>query len=171
MADLRIAKHRTKHPRFLAALLGSPKSGAEIGVERGTTTQQLLTAFPNLHITAVDPWDIGGMYRYWPMKENECEFKTRMKLFPNRVTVLKTDSVSAAGNILDGSLDFVFIDAQHDYETVLEDIKAWSPKVKDGGFVTGHDYSPNYPGVCSAVDEMYPHAEVDVFSSVWWVNV
>ena len=162
---------RRKHPKFLARLLGAPKRGAEIGVESGTTTQLLLEAFPDLHLIAVDSWEAIGLFKDWDMVAARSEFDERTKRFGSRVTVLNTDSVSASKMVKDGSLDFVFIDAEHTYSSLMQDIAAWSPKVRAGGFVTGHDYSPNFPGVCSAVDEIYPHAKVDVFSSVWWVNV
>ena len=59
----------------------------------------------------------------------------------------------------DGTLDFVYLDAGHDYASVLEDLQAWAPKVRPGGMLAGHDYwngsseaVPIY-GVKKAVDE------------------
>jgi hypothetical protein len=52
------------------------------------------------------------------------------------------ESTQAAKYIANQSLDMIFIDADHDYESVLKDIKAWVPKVKDGGCISGHDYDP-----------------------------
>jgi cephalosporin hydroxylase len=43
----------------------------------------------------------------------------------------------------DRSLDFVYIDGNHGYEAVLDDLAAWSPKVRTGGFISGHDYRVN----------------------------
>ncbi len=40
----------------------------------------------------------------------------------------------------DESLDFVFIDGNHDFEYVVEDICKWTKKVRKGGIVSGHDY-------------------------------
>ena len=51
----------------------------------------------------------------------------------------------------DNSLDFIFIDAGHEYEDVLEDIHYWYPKVKPGGHIMGHDI--NQPQVRKAVNE------------------
>ena len=57
----------------------------------------------------------------------------------------------------DGFFDFVFIDANHSYEAVREDVAAWAPKVRSGGIVSGHDYYPGKSykqcGVIQAVDE------------------
>jgi hypothetical protein len=48
-------------------------------------------------------------------------------------------SVEAAGSYADGSLDAVFLDADHATASVLSDLEAWWPKVKPGGLVAGHD--------------------------------
>jgi hypothetical protein len=65
----------------------------------------------------------------------------------------------------------VFIDASHDYESVLHDIKAWLPVVVDGGIISGHDYtSPGYEGVKKAVDEHFGNRANHLASSVWWVR-
>jgi len=85
--------------------------------------------------------------------------------FPDRVKILRMDTVAAAKEIEDGSLDFVFIDADHTYEGCKADICAWLPKVRDGGLVSGHDY--NWPSVKQAVDEFFiPTLARD---NVWFV--
>ena len=71
------------------------------------------------------------------------------------VTPFQTTSLIAAEQFEDNSLDFVHIDASHDYENVLADIRAWYPKVKPGGFITGDDYVINWGGVIQAVKEYF----------------
>jgi hypothetical protein len=64
-------------------------------------------------------------------------------------------------------LDWVHLDARHDYESVKADIKAWLPKVKSGGWLTGDDYdNDKWPGVVSAVKEMLP--EANPWSQLQW---
>ena len=69
-------------------------------------------------------------------------------IIPMRMT-----SLEASRHFKDESLDFVFIDASHDYENVKQDILHWYPKVKHGGCIGGHDYHPDWPDVVKAVDE------------------
>lgn len=65
-------------------------------------------------------------------------------------------SVEAAGDYGNQSLDFVFIDADHRYDAVKEDIAAWWPKIKPGGSLAGHDYThTTLTGVRRAVDEEF----------------
>jgi len=69
----------------------------------------------------------------------------------NWVVPLQTTSVDASKQFKDASLDFVFIDADHTYEAVVADIRAWLPKVKQGGCIAGHDL--DWDGVKKAVEQ------------------
>jgi predicted O-methyltransferase YrrM len=54
----------------------------------------------------------------------------------------------------DESFDVIYIDADHSYDSVIKDMKLYLPKIKNGGFLCGHDYdSIGWPGVVKAVDE------------------
>jgi predicted O-methyltransferase YrrM len=68
------------------------------------------------------------------------------------VKAVRLSSIEAAATYSDNSLDVVFIDACHDYACVKQDIAAWLPKVKVGGYLAGHDYSWS-ESVRRAVDE------------------
>jgi predicted O-methyltransferase YrrM len=54
----------------------------------------------------------------------------------------------------DGSLDGVFIDADHSYEAVKQDIQNWLPKIRVGGILAGHDYNSTFQEVMKAVNEL-----------------
>jgi hypothetical protein len=58
----------------------------------------------------------------------------------DRATMIRCDSVNGSSLFADESLDFVYIDANHAYDFVVEDIALWFPKVKKGGYLCGHDY-------------------------------
>jgi len=90
-------------------------------------------------------------------------FVENMKNYRHEV-VLK-DSIEAAKDFKNESVDFVFIDAVHTYESVVEDIKAWFPKVKIGGMICGHDYGKKQFGVTRAVNEFFK--DVGCKSSIW----
>jgi len=74
-----------------------------------------------------------------------------------QVAICVGDSLTVVRAVEDHSLDLVFIDADHHYEAVKADIEAWEPKIKPKGWIGGHDYSENDPGVIAAVDERYGH--------------
>jgi hypothetical protein len=70
------------------------------------------------------------------------------------------DSARASQHYDDESLDFVFLDADHAYESVAADIEAWHPKVRVGGILAGHDFTHEFPGVIRAVCERFRIVEV-----------
>lgn len=72
----------------------------------------------------------------------------------DKVQLIISDSVSASKLLPDASLEWVHLDARHDYASVKADIDAWLPKVKTGGWLSGDDYDRDkWPEVVSAVDE------------------
>jgi hypothetical protein len=83
--------------------------------------------------------------------------------YPYRL--LAEPSVTAAARFADASLDFVFLDASHDYESVRDDLAAWLRKVKPTGVVAGHDF--DLPGVRRAVLERIPEAELELPGRSW----
>jgi len=87
------------------------------------------------------------------------------------VCPIVTDSITASTFLADESFDLVFIDADHSYEAVKADIQAWTPKVKHGGILCGHDYSASHEGLKQAVDELLkPKVKVMPHGSIWYVR-
>ena len=72
-------------------------------------------------------------------REAERMFIERTKDVSNIIKIKKT-SIEAAKDFADGSLDAVYIDAEHDEDSVREDIRVWRPKIKPGGILSGHDW-------------------------------
>lgn len=83
------------------------------------------------------------------------------------VNAIRMPSVDAVRQFPDESLDFVFIDAAHDYASIRKDIVAWLPKVKRGGWLGGHDYRGFWRGVRVAVEELLPYRELQFMGSCW----
>ncbi len=110
--------------------------GAEIGVETGRYSKCLCTVNPNLKLYAVDIWE-----------KNDGNYnKARKRLASFNCQIIRDLSMNAVKRFADKSLDFVFIDAAHDYDSAKEDIREWSKKVRRGGIISGHDYNNGLRG-------------------------
>lgn len=124
-------------------LLGFSR-GAEIGVERALYSETLLRENQLLQLLCVDAWRPYGGYRDHvsaaKLERFFVEAQERLAPFAARTRFIREFSVEAAAQIPDRSLDFVYIDAAHDFASVAADLRAWSPKVRIGGIVSGHDY-------------------------------
>jgi len=124
--------------------------GAEIGVYVGAYSRVLLDLIPGLNLLCVDSW----AHRSWRERAYPLALEI-LSSYP-RATVIRGKSVNVAKTVENETLDFVFIDADHSYEAVKEDLLAWVPKVRKGGIVSGHDYfdpPSGKLGVIRAVDE------------------
>lgn len=66
---------------------------------------------------------------------------------------LKMSSIEASKRFDNDTCDVVYIDMDHSYESVKQDIIHWLPKVKHEGILAGHDY--DWPGVARAVSELF----------------
>ena len=128
------------------------KTIAEVGVKFGRTTFFLLDNVQDLVIHAVD-LDISMFYN----KEVKSKYKDR--LIP-----IKGYSYEVADQLPNNSMDLIFIDADHSYESVKKDILAYTPKLKDNGILSGHDI--DYPGVNKAVRELIKDFDVGP-NNVW----
>jgi hypothetical protein len=81
---------------------------------------------------------------------------------------LRMDSCEAALTFEDNSCDVVYIDMTHTYEAVKKDIDCWLPKVKDGGYIAGHDYDSFATGVIRAVDERFGN-NIKIMDGNCWI--
>lgn len=134
---------------------------AEIGVYKSHTTKRVLRKCKEdiSQYWAVDIWQNSN---HWLYRDRTPEFWDGlyfyacglMYWFP-QLCVVRMDSLTAARLFPERYFDLVFIDADHSYEAVKADIKAWLPLVKDGGLLTGHDYGGKKTGVKKAVDEIF----------------
>lgn len=135
--------------------------GAELGVDKGILFRQLLDGVPDLHLTGVD---------VFPLPDRKARVYEIAASCPDRCRVICATTHDASAAIHDGSLDFVFIDADHSYAAVKDDITCWAPKVRAGGWLGGHDYHPRkFPGVVTAVDEAFGRTAHHLDGTIWGV--
>lgn len=134
----------TRNETFTALLRATGcKVGVEVGTEEGVFAEHLCRSVPGLHLTCVDAWETYAGYQEHRRRQEKLDgwhAQTVERLAPFDVTILRQYSADAAKSVPDGSLDFVYIDANHELRYVLEDIYTWVPKVRPGGIVAGHDF-------------------------------
>ena len=118
------------------------KVGAEIGVQRGLWTATLFKYIPDLKMYCIDGWTAYSTYE--DIKEQKlCDgyYEEAKKITEGHdCKLIKKLSMDAVGDFEDESLDFVYLDGNHAFEYITNDIAEWSKKVRKGGLVIGHDY-------------------------------
>jgi hypothetical protein len=134
---------RLQMPELLEAL-GLRGKYVEVGVDRGTYSQMFVNKGIYSHYYLVDPWLHSHVESpdVWDQERLDISYLTVKKRFEKdkRVELIRDLSVCAAKRFKDGELDFVYIDALHDFDSVTEDMNAWYPKLKVGGMFAGHDW-------------------------------
>ena len=120
--------------------------GVELGVDRGEYSKILCDANPNLQLFGVDPWipdayEPGTYINEPPEYFNACYEETKERLKDSNCTLIRKTSAEALGDFQDGSLDFVYIDANHDFPNFTFDIHNWLKKIRVGGIISGHDFA------------------------------
>ena len=126
------------------------KVGAEIGVAEGEYAQVLCGTIPGLKYYGIDSWPREGKLRNYIQARYELAKK---RLEPYNATLIVKTSMEAVKDFENSSLDFVYIDASHQFDPVVYDIIEWTKKVRKGGVVAGHDYRLTGDcGVVPAVD-------------------
>lgn len=144
----------------------------EIGSWKGKSAAfmavEIANSGKNIEFTCVDTFH---NCQWFPLPEGAQlydVFKNNMRPLERYYRDLRMSSLDAAKLFENTSLDFVFIDAQHEYEFVKNDIVAWLPKIKAGGILAGHDYLKQWSGIISAVNELLsPKIEV---SELCWIH-
>lgn len=139
---------------------------AEVGSWKGKSSAymavEIANSNKNIRFYCVDTWEGSVEHKdREDLKSLYDTFISNMAPVENYYTPMQMSSLKAARIFTDEIFDFVFIDASHQYEDVIEDIKAWYPKVKKGGIIAGHDYYQGGDaygfGVHRAVNEYFPN--------------
>ena len=142
--------------------------GCEVGVREGKNAKLMLDTIPNLELVLVDPYMI---YEYsnfrrrnkwkWKLPEmDKMRFKALKRLAMSNVRWLMMTSTMAAPYVANESLDFVYIDGNHSFDFITQDLQFWYPKIRKGGIISGHDY-----GIKPV------RKAVDAFAKYHWASV
>lgn len=117
------------------------KVGAEIGVYKGDFSKQFGNV--GLKLFCIDPWkNYKDFYHNQGQKRLDFLYehtKRALAEYPS-IEIIRKTSMEAVEDFADESLDFVYIDANHEFRYIAEDISEWAKKVRKGGIVSGHDY-------------------------------
>lgn len=118
--------------------------GVEIGVLEGDNSKSLLHELNIKKLFLIDVWELySGQdtnYEYKGYNMDQC-FKKVIRRFKDneKVVIMKSKSEDAIWNFKDDSLDFVYIDGNHNYKYVYQDLELWTKKIKHQGIIAGHD--------------------------------
>lgn len=137
--------------------------GAEIGVLEGHYSEILFKNITDLHLLCIDNWK--NIANREAIREAAQE-----RLSNYKAVIIHKHSMDALANVQDNSLDFVYIDANHQYHSVMNDIKGWTKKVRPGGIVSGDDYYEipgSKWGVIPAVNDYVKEHGYDLNVTEW----
>ena len=154
----------------------------EIGSWLGKSTSymavEILNSGKNIQFDCIDTWEgsIASDIEKEQVKELSNlsttlfdEFLKNTEKVKNYINPIKKYSYDAVNDYDDESIDFLFIDAAHDYESVKKDLNDWYSKVKKNGIIGGHDYIANFPGVINAVNEYFGVKNINIDNTSWIV--
>ena len=136
-------KHRSKITELLnkKCLNGV---GVEIGVKEGEFSEILLNSWKCSKLYLVDPWEDQDTDIYDETihnhESNYMKTKNRLLKFNDKIELIKDYSENAVKKIEFNSIDFIYIDGNHSYNAVKDDLEQWYEKVKKGGIIMGDDY-------------------------------
>jgi len=144
---------------------------AEIGVFQGGNALRMLTLGVK-KLFLIDPYIAYKQYEQNDYAYNQDKMDEALEIMRERIrphldktTIILQKSVIASGLFPDEYFDFVYIDGNHSSEMVLADMEAWYPKIKIGGYLSGHDFVT--AAVARACREFAEKKKVDL---KYWVD-
>lgn len=119
------------------------KVGVEIGVNNGRFAQAMCERIPGLEYYGIDPYNRYDDFQIGSTGQMENSYqKAIKKIEPYNARIIKEFSALAYSQFENGSVDFVYVDGNHEFNYVISDILLWLPKIRKGGVMAGHDYLP-----------------------------
>ena len=168
---------------WLAEAASTCRVIVEVGSWKGRSTKALAMHTTGV-VYAVDHWQGSGIDDpdTWVEAATKgadalhAEFLRNLsaELSAKKVIPIRAESGRAVHELRDllagRKADMVFIDADHSYDSVKRDILNYRPYVREGGLLSGHDYSFAWPGVIQAVDELEPRKSLAGETSIWYIR-
>jgi predicted O-methyltransferase YrrM len=170
--------------QYLELLDNVPEGGVfvELGAYKGKSTSFIVTEINNkgrnikFHTIDTFEGDSGSndeneveAYKNVIVSNMFEEFNKNTEHLKEYFNVIVGKSDESSKFFEDDSVDVIFIDAGHSYESVIKDIKSWLPKIKNGGIMSGHDYN-SWPGVKLAVNEIFNKID-KIDNDCWFVKI
>lgn len=118
------------------------KVGAEIGVWEGRFSEHICRINKDMELYCIDSWI--NYDDYFLSNMDDAERRAKERLAPYNCHFLHMTSYEALKYVLDQSLDFVYIDGNHEFAYAAMDVAFWSKKVRSGGIISGHDFAKNH---------------------------
>lgn len=145
-----------------------PKIIVEVGVYCADLSRCLVSIKSVENLYLVDNWNSGfgnkgKEHMEWIYNSVVCWSKTN-----NKIHILREDSINAAKLFEDNTIDFLHLDAGHTTPAVLEDLKAWVPKIKIGGLITGDNYEAK--GVAKSVNFFFKKKPKIIDERLWYLH-
>lgn len=145
----------------------------EIGTYVGAIANQFVGG--NRKVFSIDPWQEEGVYSKDDHQYTLIEDAIKNRGGMNKI--YETWMINAGQDLFVNMfpikgfsqniapffhlpIDLLYIDGCHNYESVVQDIQLWEPKVKAGGIIAGDDYGGDFIGVKKAVDQFFPQREI-----------
>lgn len=145
----------------------------EVGCYAGESTKVFLESGKIDKIYCIDPWqndydDTDESSYKAPMSYVESLFDKNTEAYKDKVVKLKMPAQEAFSLIEDLSADLVYLDGEHTYEANKKYLELYNPKLKDGGYMCGHDW--NAFGQTKAIKEFFNQSDpIEVFKDNSWV--
>ena len=145
--------------------------GIEIGIASGENSKRLLKNLSIKKLYCIDPWiDYEEDNKIIRLYKSEQKCRKLLRRWNSKIDYIKKYSDDAIEDV-PNNVDFIYIDGNHQYEFVKNDIELYYPKLKEGGIIGGDDFCGNFVGVVIAVLEFVDKHNLKLHSRIndWWI--
>jgi predicted O-methyltransferase YrrM len=169
--------------QYLELLDATPEGGTfvELGCYKGKSTSfigvEIHKQKRDINFFAIDSFegatnsnDENEVKAYEGISEIEEAYTYNVAAIGNKIKTIVSLSHEASKYFEDGSVDCLFVDAGHSKEAVLNDLKAWYPKMKNNSIMAGHDWT-SWPGVKEAFLEYFKREPDKIENDCWFIGI